>query len=114
MNLSLSWTLFADLLPEPHATVVSAAWEPMGKDIELAILFADVVGSTKLYEALGVDHPIRQGHEDVARREAGHPGKPHGQSENQNFRFRKRARASYPSPAIGTTNPGARTRRIGT
>jgi adenylate cyclase len=25
----------------------------MGKDIELAILFADVVGSTKLYEALG-------------------------------------------------------------
>ena len=25
----------------------------MGKDIELAILFADVVGSTKLYEQMG-------------------------------------------------------------
>src|ERR1700680_3841134 len=25
----------------------------MGKDIELAILFADVVGSTRLYESLG-------------------------------------------------------------
>jgi adenylate cyclase len=28
-------------------------WERMGKDIELAILFADVVGSTHLYEVLG-------------------------------------------------------------
>ena len=25
----------------------------MGKDIELAILFADVVGSTRLFEAMG-------------------------------------------------------------
>ena len=27
--------------------------EAMGKDIEVAILFADVVGSTQLYEQLG-------------------------------------------------------------
>ena len=27
----------------------------MGKDIEVAILFADVVGSTQLYEQLGDD-----------------------------------------------------------
>ena len=33
--------------------------EAMGKDIEVAILFADVVGSTQLYEQLG-DAKARQ------------------------------------------------------
>src|ERR1700761_4801947 len=36
--------------PLPTLSIIS---EAMGKEIEVAILFADVVGSTKLYELLG-------------------------------------------------------------
>jgi adenylate cyclase len=35
------------------ATVAALSYGYMGKDIELAILFADVVGSTRLYEQMG-------------------------------------------------------------
>ena len=34
-------------------TAGERAEEVMGKDIELAILFADVVGSTRIYEVMG-------------------------------------------------------------
>src|ERR1700686_4119510 len=41
--------VFEEFAPDPLAACLHC----MGKDIELAILFADVVGSTRLYEQMG-------------------------------------------------------------